>query len=48
MKGYKSVYVKSTIKGIKNLYLGSQWLQNSGGIPIAAAGGKFAVQQIKK
>ena len=48
LKGYKSLYVKSTIKGIKNLYLGSQWIQNSGGLPIAAAGGKFAVQQLKK
>ncbi|MDE7252871.1 MAG: NAD(P)/FAD-dependent oxidoreductase [Acetatifactor sp.] len=48
LKGYKSKYVKSTVKGIDNLFLGSQWVQNSGGLPIAAASGKFAVQQLCK
>ena len=46
-KGYKNKYVKSTIKGLNNLYLASQWIQTSGGLPIAAASGKFAVGNIK-
>lgn len=48
LQGYKSLYVKSTIKGVSNLFLGSQWLQNGGGLPIAAAGGLFALQQLRK
>ena len=46
-KSYKSKYVKSTIKGINNLYLSSQWIQTGGGLPIAAASGKFAVDNMK-
>ncbi len=48
LKGYKGKYVKSTVKGIDNLFLGSQWVQNRGGLLIAAASGKFAVQQLCK
>lgn len=48
LKGYKSKYVKSNVKGIGNLFLGSQWIQNSGGLPIAASSGKFAVQVMQK
>lgn len=46
-KGYKSKYVKSIIKGINNLYLASQWIQTGGGLPIAAASGKFAIDNMK-
>lgn len=48
LKGYKSKYVKSSIKGICNLFLGGQWIQNGGGLPTAVASGKFAVQIMKK
>lgn len=48
LKGYKSKYVKNTIKGIDNLFLAGQWLQNGGGLPIAAVEGKFAVTAMNK
>ena len=48
LKGFKSSYVKSTVKGISNLYLASQWTQNGGGLPIAAASGKFAAEILSK
>lgn len=47
-KGYKPLYVKSTVKDLNNLFLASQWLQNGGGLPVAAAGGKFALQELMK
>lgn len=47
-KGYKSLYVKSTVKGLKNLFLASQWVQTGGGLPIAAASGKFALQELMR
>lgn len=37
-----------TVKGVKNLYLSSQWLQSPGGLPLAIAEGKFAIQRICK
>ncbi len=48
LKGFKSKYVKNTIEGIDNLFLAGQWLQNSGGLPIAAAEGKFAIAALIK
>ena len=48
LKGFKSQYVRSTVKGISNLYLASQWIQNGGGLPIAAASGKFAADMMLK
>ena len=48
LKGYKAKFVKSTIKGLKNLFLAGQWIQNGGGLPVAAASGKFAVQMMDK
>lgn len=48
LKGFKSIYVKNTVSGINNLFLAGQWLQNSGGLPIAAAEGKFAVSAMIK
>lgn len=47
-KGYKSVYIKNTVKGLDNVFLASQWLQLNGGLPIAATSGKFAVQALMK
>lgn len=48
LKGFQNKYVKSTIQGISNLFLASQWIQTGGGLPIAAASGKFAVDQLIK
>lgn len=36
------------IKGIGNLYFASQWSQSPGGLPLAAAVGKFSIQRILK
>ncbi|WP_235815051.1 phytoene desaturase family protein [Olsenella massiliensis] len=48
LKGYKPLYVKSTVPGLRNLFLASQWVQTGGGLPLAAASGKFAVQELMK
>lgn len=45
-KGYKSLTEKNSIKGLDNVYIASQWLTTNGGLPIAAASGKFAVMDI--
>ena len=36
------------IKGLKNVYLGTQWQQNPGGLPMAILAGKNAVRAIPK
>ena len=36
------------VKGISNVILASQWLQSPGGLPIAAHGGKIAIESIDK
>lgn len=36
------------VRGLKNFYIGSQWAQSPGGLPIAMACGMFAVQRICK
>lgn len=41
-KGYKSLYAKNRMKGLSNAFVASQWLQLNGGLPLAAASGKFA------
>lgn len=46
VEGKKSIYLKSSVPGIKNAFLASQWLQPTGGLPLAATSGKFAVQSI--
>ncbi len=46
--GRKSLYAKNTVKGLSNVFLAGQWLQCSGGLPIAAASGKFAVQALSR
>lgn len=45
-KGVKPFQVKGTIKGVKNLYIASQWIMAPGGLPVVATAGKFAVWRI--
>ncbi len=47
-KNVKSFSMKGIVKGLSNVYIASQWLQAPGGLPVAAATGKFAVQRILK
>jgi phytoene dehydrogenase-like protein len=47
-KNVKSFRVKGTVKGIKNVYIASQWIQAPGGLPVAVTGGKFAIMRILK
>lgn len=47
-KRSKILMHKGTIKGVKNLYFASQWSQSPGGLPLAAAVGKFSIQRILK
>ena len=44
----KQIKSKGKIKGIKNLYMAGQWTNSPGGLPVAVASGKFAVQRILK
>lgn len=47
-KGAKSITVPATIKGLENVLIASQWLMGPGGLPTAAAMGKFAAWHIIK
>ncbi len=47
-KGVKSFRVKGTVKGVKNLYIASQWIMAPGGLPVAVAAGKFALWRIAR
>ncbi|MCM1258508.1 MAG: NAD(P)/FAD-dependent oxidoreductase, partial [Roseburia sp.] len=47
-KGVKSFRVKGVVKGVKNLYVASQWIMAPGGLPVAVTAGKFAVWRIAK
>ena len=47
-KGVKSFRVKGMIKGIKNLYVASQWIMAPGGLPVAVTAGKFAIWRIAR
>ena len=47
-KGVKSFRVKGMIKGVKNLYIASQWIMAPGGLPVAVTAGKFAVWRIAR
>ena len=47
-KQAKSITVPGVIKGIDNVFLASQWLMGPGGLPTAAAMGKFAAWRIIK
>ncbi|MCR5652157.1 MAG: NAD(P)/FAD-dependent oxidoreductase [Lachnospiraceae bacterium] len=44
----KQSALKGKVKHINNLYLAGQWTNSPGGLPVAAASGKFAVQRILK
>ncbi len=44
----KSITVPGVVKGIGNVLLASQWLMGPGGLPTAAAMGKFAAWRIIK
>ena len=44
----KPLRMKGRVKGIDNMYLAGQWTNAPGGLPVAAASGKFAVQRILK
>lgn len=48
LKDVKSFQSKGTIKGLRNVFMAGQWLMAPGGLPTAAATGKFAVQRILK
>lgn len=47
-KGVKPFRVKGIIKGVKNLYIASQWIMAPGGLPVAVTAGKFAVWRISR
>lgn len=47
-KGSKSLTVKNRIKGLNNVIMAGQWVTTNGGLPIAAASGKFAIDALKK
>lgn len=47
-KGIKSFRVKGIVKGVKNLYIASQWIMAPGGLPVAVTAGKFAVWRIAR
>ena len=44
----KQLKMKGQLKGIKNLYLAGQWTNSPGGLPVAVASGKFAIQRLLK
>lgn len=47
-KGAKSIITPGIVKGLNNVMLASQWLMGPGGLPTAAAMGKFAADRIVK
>lgn len=47
-KPAKSITVPGVVKGIDNVLLASQWLMGPGGLPTAAAMGKFAAWRIMR
>lgn len=47
-KQAKSITVPGEVKGLDNVFLASQWLMGPGGLPTAAAMGKFAAWRIIK
>ena len=47
-KQAKSITVPGKVKGIRNVFLASQWLMGPGGLPTAVAMGKFAAWRIMK
>lgn len=47
-KDVKPYRPKGAIEGIPNVFVASQWLMAPGGLPVAVATGKFAIQRIIK
>ena len=47
-KNYLPTKLKSTVTGLKNVLLASQWQQSPGGLPTAAEMGKYAAAAIEK
>lgn len=47
-KNAKSRIVPGKMKGLSNVFIAGQWLMGPGGLPTAAAMGKFAAQRILK
>lgn len=47
-KNSKKVTIPGVIKGLDNVFLAGQWLMSPGGLPVAAATGKYAAWRIKK
>ena len=45
-KDAKSVMLPGTIKGLDNVWIAGQWLMSAGGLPSAAATGRFAAWRI--
>lgn len=45
-KGYRSLTAKNRVKGLPNVLIASQWLSTNGGLPMAAASGKFAAESL--
>ena len=45
-KNVKAFSVKGTIDGLSNVFVASQWIMAPGGLPVAVASGKFAVQRL--
>lgn len=41
--GSKSLTARNSLKKLANVFIGSQWVTTNGGLPTAAASGKFAV-----
>ena len=46
--GAKQIRLKGKLDGIDNIYLAGQWTNSPGGLPVAVASGKFAIQRILK
>lgn len=46
--GGKQVSINGRIKGAQNVLISGQWTYSPGGLPVAVASGKFAVQRICK
>ena len=44
----KQIKFNGRLKGIRNLYVAGQWTNSPGGLPVAVASGKFAVQRLLK
>ena len=48
MNGVKSFLVKGKLKGVKKLYIASQWIMAPGGLPVEVTAGKSAVWRIAR